>query len=57
MMVGRWGGPELKQLQGSLLTMVDSLSNLARKATEQEVLRRKFIRYIFHEVAFVCLLC
>jgi len=30
--------------------MVHSLSELARKATEQEQLRRKFIRYIFHEV-------
>jgi len=48
--LGRWGGPEVKQLQASLLAMISSLTGLARKATEQEQLRRKFIRFIFHEV-------
>ena len=49
-LLGRWGGPEVKQLQSSLVAMVSSLSALARSATEQEQMRRQFIRYIFHEV-------
>ena len=50
LLLGRWGGPEVKHLQLSLVSMVTSLSALARTATEQEQLRRQFIRYIFHEV-------
>jgi len=46
----RLGGPEIKQLHNSLCAMVNSLSELGNRATEQEQLRRKFIRYIFHEV-------
>jgi len=46
----RLGGPEMQQLRDSLFAMVNSLSELGTKATEQEQLRRKFIRYIFHEV-------
>ena len=50
LILNRLGGPEIKQLHASLVAMVLSLSQLAQKATEQEHMRRRFIRYIFHEV-------
>jgi len=46
----RWGGPEIRNLQTSLVNVVSSLCRLGQRASEREMLRRRFIRYIFHEV-------
>jgi len=57
LVLGRWGGPEAHQLQQSLLAMVASLNGLARKAGERENLKRRFIRFIFHEVLLIDVVC
>jgi len=47
---GRLGGRQVKRLHESLVQMVHSLYSLATAAAEQEALRRKYLRYILHEV-------
>jgi len=50
MMLSKVGGPEIRLLHSSLCATVSSLTDLAQRASQKEQLRRKFIRYIFHEV-------